>query len=208
MGISIHRRYTGADYARQWGKAINPGKAGWTGSCNRFIAGAHKCFADAFTSRLDARLRTTALRSTQQVRVAQAEGGPAVEPSTIPDRVLPQIQAVMKKEPFLGPDSAGKIRGWGIWQSGGYSRSVRYSVRLSRLGTKSQPDSSIGIVPKAVNNNCRAIVPPNADLAAQANNNQQPLCKQSARNLAGVHRSESCLAYGRVETKALGCSGP
>jgi len=175
-------------------KHNNPEKAAdWTGSSNKIYSPAlNSVFADAFydvgwMQRPEGTTPALAFDTTS-AGAPQAEGGPAVEPSPIPDRVFAaNKQADSSKEGALSlaPTAPGQNPGMGIGSPGATADQSATSVSTEpAAATSPQPEQVASESSPSAGEPTTAAqsVPaetPNASSASSEQNNQQPTVQTS-----------------------------
>jgi len=175
-------------------KHNNPEKAAdWTGSANKIYSPAlNSVFADAFydvgwMQRPEGTTPALAFDTTS-AGAPQAEGGPAVEPSPIPDRVFAaNKQADSSKEGALSlaPTAPGQNPGMGIGSPGATADQSATSVSTEpAAATSPQPEQVASESSPSAGEPTTAAqsVPaetPNASSASSEQNNQQPTVQTS-----------------------------
>src|SRR5882762_6498148 len=167
--------------------------ADWTGSANKIYSPAlNSVFADAFydvgwMQRPEGTTPALAFDTTS-AGAPQAEGGPAVEPSPIPDRVFAaNKQADSSKEGALSlaPTAPGQNPGIGIGSPGATADQSATSVSTEpAAATSPQPEQVASESSPSAGEPTTAAqsVPaetPNASSASSEQNNQQPTVQTS-----------------------------
>src|SRR5205809_1851488 len=175
-------------------KHNNPEKAAdWTGSSNKIYSPAlNSVFADAFydvgwMQRPEGTTPALAFDTTS-AGAPQAEGGPAVEPSPIPDRVFAaNKQADSSKEGALSlaPTAPGQNPGMGIGSPGATADQSATSVSTEpAAATSPQPEQVASESSPSAGEPTTAaqsvpVETPNASSASSEQNNQQPTVQTS-----------------------------
>ena len=179
-------------------KHNNPEKAAdWTGSASKIYSPAlNSVFADAFydvgwMQRPEGTTPALAADTTSG-GASQAEGGPAVEPSPIPDKVFAaNKQADTSKEGALAlaPTMQGQNPGMEIGNPGATAdQSATSGSTEPAAGTSSQPEqvvpesSPVGGEPTTAAQS----VPPNVSPASSEQNNQKPAAQTSPPEKSAV----------------------
>jgi Flp pilus assembly protein TadD len=170
-------------------KHNNPEKAAdWTGSANKIYSPAlNSVFADAFydvgwIQRPEGSTAPALAFDTTNVGASQAEGGPAVEPSPIPDRVFAankQGESSKGETLALGPAVNGPNAGLEIASAEATAKGPATSVSSEPVvETSSQPQQPVSESPAVASESTTAAQPvgagtPNASSASNEQNNQQ-----------------------------------
>ena len=183
-------------------KHNNPEKAGdWTGSANKIYSPAlNSVFADAFydvgwMQRPEGSTAPAVAFDTTNVGASQGEGGPAVEPSPIPDRVFAANKegGSSKGEALaLGPARQGQNTGMelaGAQQTAGQPATSLSSEPAAE--TNPQAQQSLSEPPAGASKSTTAAQPvaaetANASSASNAQNNQQTPVQTSPSEKSAV----------------------
>ena len=175
--------------------------ADWTNSANKIYSPAlNSVFADAFydvgwMQRPEGSTAPALAFDTTTAGASPAEGGPAVEPSPIPDRVFAANKQgeSSKGEPFaLGPAASGPNAGLEIASAEATAKGPATSVSSEpAVETSSQPQQPVSESPAVASESTTATQPvgaetPNASSASNEQNNQQTSVQTSPSEKSAV----------------------
>jgi tetratricopeptide (TPR) repeat protein len=183
-------------------KHNNPEKAAdWTGSANKIYSPAlNSVFADAFydvgwMQRPEGSTAPAVAFDTTNVGASQGEGGPAVEPSPIPDRVFAaNKQRESSKGEALALAPAGQGQNTGMELAGAQQTAGQPATSLSSepaAETNPQAQQSVSESPAGASESTTAAQPvaaetANASSASNAQNNKQTPVQTSPSEKSAV----------------------
>jgi tetratricopeptide (TPR) repeat protein len=190
----------------------NPEKAAdWTASANKIYSSAlNSVFADAFYDAGWMQRPAAATMPTPAFEAAQAEGGPAVEPSPIPDKVFAansQSDTSKSEGLALGSTVSAPSPGLDIAGGGATSQTSISGSSDSSSGTAVQPEQQTSILPSGGSDSTAAAAPaesPQTSPAANEQENQATIAQTSASASPALQMataksaSSSILASGRM----------